>query len=101
MTPVATILSPGYRALDMLDDDRDGFLAVGELKGISVWFDRNSYGRSDSGEVVSLESLGIMAVGTRSTGCDGKSPMHASGIRLRDGRTLPSYDWIAPSVNSK
>lgn len=90
--------SNGYRALDMLDDNRDGFLTAGELKGIAVWFDRNSNGRSDRGEIVSLESLGVTALGTRPTGCDGPAPMHASGIRLRDGRTLPSYDWIAPAA---
>jgi hypothetical protein len=90
--------SNGYRALDMLDDNRDGYLMAGELQGIAVWFDRNTNGRSDRGEIVSLESLGVTALGTRPTGCDGSSPMHASGIRLRDGRTLPSYDWIAPAV---
>ena len=88
--------SNGYRALDMLDDNRDGSLAGRELRGISVWFDRDCDGESDSGEVVSLESLGITAIGTRPTGCDGQMPMHRAGIRLRDGRTLPSYDWIAP-----
>jgi len=90
--------SNGYRALDMLDDNRDGSLAGGELRGISVWFDRDCDGESDSGEVVSLESLGIVAIGTRPTGRDGKMPMDSAGIRLRDGRTLPSYDWIAPPV---
>jgi hypothetical protein len=38
----------GYRAMDMLDDNRDGFLTYGEFDGISVWFDRNSNGRSES-----------------------------------------------------
>lgn len=91
----------GYRAMDLLDDNRDGLLAAGEMKGIGVWFDRNSDGRSDSGEVVSLDSLGITAIATRPTGRDGRSPMHISGIRLKDGRTLPSYDWIAPAVQNK
>jgi hypothetical protein len=90
--------SDGYRALDLLDDDRDGFLSARELEGIAVWFDRNSNGRSDSGEVVSLYSLGVTAIATRPTGHDGRSPMHATGIRMNDGRVLPSYDWIAPAV---
>jgi len=88
----------GYRAMDLLDDNRDGLLAAGELKGIAVWFDRDSDGRSDGGEIVSLDSLGIAAIATRPTGRDGQSPMHDAGIRLKDGRTLPSYDWIAPAV---
>lgn len=91
----------GYRAMDLLDDNRDGLLTAGERKGIAVWFDRNSDGRSDSGEVVSLDSLGIAAIATRLTGYDGQSPMHSAGIRLKDGRTLPSYDWIAPAVEGE
>jgi hypothetical protein len=88
--------SNGYRAMDVLDDNRDGFLTAGELKGISVWFDRDSDGQSDAGEVVSVESLGIAAVATRPTGRDGRSPMHNAGIRFKNGRTVPTYDWIAP-----
>ncbi len=90
--------SNGYRALDMLDDDRDGYLTDGEFDGISVWFDRNSDGRSDVGEIVSVESLGITSIATRPNSYNGKSPMNTSGFRLKNGRTLPTYDWIAPSV---
>ncbi len=89
--------SNGYRAMDMLDDNRDGSLTAGELKGLCVWFDRDSDGQSDEGEVVSVESLGIAAISTRPTGQDGQSPMHNAGIRFKDGRTMPTYDWIAPS----
>ncbi|MEK6704101.1 MAG: hypothetical protein AABZ53_17735, partial [Planctomycetota bacterium] len=49
----------GYAAMDALDDNRDGCLAGDELKGLAVWFDRNSDGISDAGEVLSVESLGI------------------------------------------
>jgi hypothetical protein len=90
--------SNGYRAMDVLDDNRYGLLTAGELKGISVWFDRDSDGLSDAGEVVSVESLGVAAIATRPTGRDGQSPMHEAGIRFRDGRTAPTYDWIAPAV---
>ena len=91
----------GYRAMDMLDDNRDGWLGPGELEGISVWFDRNSNGVSDTGEVVSVESLGITAIATRPTGYDGKSPMCTAGLKLRDGRTRPTYDWIAPAAKPR
>ena len=90
----------GYRALDVLDDSRNGWLEAGELDGISVWFDRNSNGVSDTGEVVSLRSLGIEAIATHATGQDGRSPMCTQGLRLRGGRTLPTYDWIAPPVEA-
>jgi len=89
----------GYRAMDMLDDNRDGLLTIGELKGLCAWFDRDSDGQSDDGEVVSVESLGITAISTRPTGHEGQSPMHSAGIRFKDGRTVPTYDWIAPSMN--
>lgn len=90
--------SNGYRALDVLDDNRDGFLTAGELKGLSVWFDRDGDGQSEDGEVVSVESLGIAAIATRPTGRDGQSPMHNAGICFEDGHTVPTYDWIAPST---
>lgn len=90
--------SNGYRALDVLDDNRDGFLTAGELKGICVWFDRDGDGQSGAGEVVPVESLGVAAIATRPTGRDGQSPMHDAGIRFKDGRTVPTYDWIAPSA---
>jgi hypothetical protein len=89
----------GYRALDVLDDNRDGFLTGMELNRLCVWFDRNSNGRSDTAEVVSLETLGIAAVATRPTGRDRKSPMHSAGIGLNDGRTVATYDWIAPGIS--
>ena len=34
--------SDGYRALDALDDNRDGELRGNELKGLAAWFDRES-----------------------------------------------------------
>ena len=66
----------------------------------AVWFDRDSNGLSDGSEVVSAGRLGITAIATRPSGRDGQSPMHRAGIRLRDGRTVPSYDWIAPPVDA-
>ncbi len=87
----------GYRALDILDDTRDGWLAAGELEGLSVWFDRNADGVSDPGEVLPVAALGITAIATRPNGLDGKSPMCMQGLKLHDGRTLPTYDWIAPA----
>lgn len=86
----------GYRAMDMLDDNRDHWLSAGELEGLSVWFDRNTNGQSEAGEVVPVADLGIEALGTRPNGLDGQSPMHTTGLRLKDGRTLATYDWIAP-----
>jgi hypothetical protein len=88
----------GYRALDALDDNRDGELLGTELKGLAVWFDRNSNGVSDPGEVIPVEQLGIAGIRTNATGIDGGSPCNRDGLRMADGRILPTYDWIARSV---
>ena len=85
----------GYHALDALDDNRDGTLRGEELRHIVVWRDRNSNGTSDPGEVVPLERLGIVAIATRAAGMSGKAPCNRKGLIMKDGRTLPTYDWIS------
>ena len=89
----------GYRALDALDDNRDGELSGSELVGLAVWFDRNASGASDPGEVVPLARLAITRVAcsetTESDGC----PANLHGLTLADGTELPTYDWIARSTN--
>jgi len=90
----------GYRAMDILDDNRNHWLDSSELDGLSVWFDRNSNGLSDVGEVVPVTSLRIAAIATRPNGLDGTSPMCTTGLKLEDGRILPTYDWVAPAVAS-
>ncbi len=88
----------GYEALAVLDDDRDGELAGPELEGLAAWFDRDTDGISDPGEVLPIGELEIEAVAVRPTteveGC----PAAPLGIRMRDGRWLPTYDWITSPV---
>jgi hypothetical protein len=70
-----------------------------ELAGLAVWFDRNSNGVSDPGEVIPVETLGITGLAAAAvTGVDGDAPMNARGLFLRDGRVLPTYDWISHEV---
>jgi len=85
----------GYRALDALDDNRDGKLDGDELRGLAVWFDRNSNGRADAGEVVPVEKCGIRDISARATSKSGMSPCNSAGITLQDGSVLPTYDWVA------
>lgn len=85
----------GYHALDALDDNRDGRLNGSELNGISVWFDRNSNGRADKGEVTPAEECGVTAIATKACGRNGDSLMNPAGVTLRNGSTVPSYDWVA------
>lgn len=84
----------GYQALDALDDDRDGWLHGRELRGLALWRDRNGNGVSEPGEVVPVERTPVAAIATRATGREGQSWMNASGLRLRDGTVLPTYDWV-------
>lgn len=88
----------GYEALKLLDDNRDGVLAGVELDGIGVWFDRNSNGRSEPGEVSSVERLGIRSIDTRVTGADSGMPMSRQGLRFQDGHSVSTYDWTVQSV---
>jgi len=84
----------GYRVLDALDDDRDGELRNQELTGIAVWFDRDTDGVSDPGEVMPVEELGLVALATEATERIGPSLGNQAGAELADGRRLPTYDWV-------
>jgi hypothetical protein len=85
----------GYHALAALDDDQDGWLTGRELAGLSLWFDRNQNGASDPGEVIPVEQAGIVALAVRAEGSDGRCLMNVQGVRFKDGRLLPSWDWVA------
>lgn len=92
--------SDGYAALAALDDNRDGKLTRAELNGLSAWFDKNSNGRSDEGEVTPVSILGITEISCRSDRTDlsigTKSPSNPNGIKFKDGRVVPSFDWVLP-----
>lgn len=84
----------GYAALDALDDNRDGRLTGAELDGLAAWRDANQNGVSDPGEVESLTSIGVAGISARWDEKDGASPMNRLGLKLRDGRVLPTWDWM-------
>jgi hypothetical protein len=90
----------GYRALDALDDSRDGRLTGSELAGISAWFDRNSNAHTEEGEVVTLEELDVASVATRPTSSDGDYLMNTKGLTFRDGRAIPTYDWVVSTATA-
>jgi len=92
------LFSDGYRAMDVLDDDRNGWLEGRELRGLALWFDRNSNGASDPGEVEPIENTPVEALATRPTTQSRSAPANPAGLRLTDGRTLPTYDWVTSPV---
>ena len=90
-----------FAALDALDDNHDGWLTGRELKGLAIWFDRNSNGKCDPGEVVPIEQTPITALRTSYDSKSGTSLVSTLGLRLRDGRTLPTYDWVVSSTQAQ
>lgn len=90
----------GYQALDALDDNRNGMLSGTELRGLAAWRDTNSNGVSEPGEVVPLGKLDIESVAVHATKHVGDGPANPAGLRLRDGRQLPTYDWMVKGIES-
>lgn len=90
----------GYAALDALDDNRDGWLSGQELPGLAVWFDRNGDGICDPGEVQPIEALGIEGIAVHPTSREGRSPCSRNGLRMVDGRVLPTWDWVTEPVHT-
>lgn len=94
----------GYTAMNLLDDNRDGQLAGAELPGLALWFDRNTNGISDPGEVTPIEDSPVRSLSVRALTKEGDAPgapANPFGLKLTDGRTLPTYDWIAPAVTDE
>jgi tetratricopeptide (TPR) repeat protein len=88
----------GYDALDALDDNRNGELSGSELAGLGVWQDRNQDGVSDPGEVRTLAQAGVVAIAARPDCQEDGCPAATKGVRLSDGRELPTYDWFVSPV---
>lgn len=88
--------SDGYQALAALDDNGDGELSGAELHGLAVWRDANGNGISDAGEVTPIEETQIagLSVFSTETASPNAAPANPAGLRMKDGRRLPSYDWV-------
>jgi len=89
----------GYRALNVLDDNRDGWLSNSELAGLAVWRDANGNGASDTGEVIPVSAAGIEALAVAATGVSEGMPCNTQGLRLKSGQVLPTYDWVTQPVD--
>lgn len=89
----------GYDALTALDDNGNGVLEGTELTGIRAWFDTNSDATSTHSEVRDLSELGIVGIKVTATGRDGPHPTCGNGLLLRDGSTLPTWDWMAKTID--
>lgn len=90
--------SNGYAAMSLLDDDQDGWLTRQELAGLAYWQDVNQNGVAEANEVRPLSRAGIVGLRTTFSGRIGESYVSAGGLKLFDGRVLPTYDWVTRSV---
>jgi len=96
------LFADGYRALDSLDDNRDGQLAGSELAGLALWHDRNANGQCEPGEVTPITQTPVRSIATGTTGkVNGRHPMNAAGLTLDDGSTHPTWDWVIPAATGR
>lgn len=84
----------GYAALSLLDDNQNEWIEGREMSGLAIWQDKNQDGKSSLAEIRRLPDAGIEGLRVRSTGKIGDSLVSASGLRLSNGQTLPTYDWV-------
>jgi hypothetical protein len=90
----------GYQALAALDDNGDGWLTGKELQGLALWHDANGNGICEPGEVKPLSEFGIVGICCRyqtDTQHPDRIAWSPAGVRLRDGKTRPTYDLILHS----
>lgn len=96
----------GFEALSHFDDLGDGVIDRHDRvwSTLRLWFDRNHDGRTDAGELETLESRGVTSIATRYVSTSEKLMSGGSlegAVRQRgaattsDGRTIPVLDvWF-------
>lgn len=90
----------GYRALGSLDDNGDGRISGGELKGLSVWQDGNQNGVSDAGEVRPVSAYSIVSLNYNHVRISKDYWESAGGVTFSSGETRSTFDWqIRPALS--
>ncbi len=97
--------SNGFEALATLDADGNGRVDGKELSDLALWFDANSNGVSEHGEVVSLNDAGVTSLGYD---VDYKDELthnlysNEGFERLVDGKVVTgrSVDWYSQTMNA-
>ena len=93
--------SNGFEALSHFDDSGDGVVDRNDRvwATLRLWFDRNHDGRTDAGELETLESRGVESLATRYVPTNQR--LMSGAIRQRgaatmsDGRSVPVLDvWF-------
>ncbi|QLK59764.1 hypothetical protein GE278_02705 [Enterobacteriaceae bacterium Kacie_13] len=97
-----TLAKNGYLALQELDDDHNGKIDSADAiwQQLNVWQDKNSNGKVDSGELLSLDSLKISSIATGYTNStliddNGNTHQQNSSFTFNDGTRGASSDvWF-------
>ncbi len=89
----------GYEALASLDKNKDAMITGNELKDLALWFDVNSDGVSQPGEVVTLSQAGVtkLSVAVDTFSLEKMAIGSTQGYeRVVDDKTVggETYDWL-------
>lgn len=91
----------GFDALSHFDNNGDGTVDSNDTvwSTLRLWFDKNHDGRTDAGELVTLESRGVASIATRYISVNEKLMSGAirqrGAVTMTDGRSVPVLDvWF-------
>ena len=90
----------GYEAMRSLDNNHDGKLRDGELQHLALWYDANSNGIADAGEVKPLAEHGIVALSCEhkvDTSHADRIPFSPAGVTFKNGETRATFDLLLHS----
>lgn len=83
----------GYEKLRTLDANEDNIISGEELNTLSVWQDKNSNAKVDSGEILSLEELKITELSVKHNAFVSEFVM--------DGKSTKMWDWYPSTFRVK
>jgi hypothetical protein len=83
----------GFEKLSLWDKNNDNQVSGEELAGLAVWQDANQNGRTDAGELTSVQDAGITALNL--------SFREFLGSYVRDGETHKMWDWWPSAIELK
>lgn len=88
------IWKDGFAAISSLDNNADKSLSEEELNGISIWYDRNSNGKSEPGEVSPISNHGIKSLDFKNTINKLGMKVEINGVNFKDGSRGNLWDWV-------
>jgi hypothetical protein len=96
----------GFEALAFLDTDKNGKIAGDELKGLSLWFDKNQNAISEIGEVVDIREYGVSELYYQKDSNDVRTADITASVGwtlVKNGAitTGKSVDWFTGVFKSK